>query len=305
MRVWLLLTLALLLASFIPTATAHAPPEDIPPDAFCIVVVKPLDGFRQVRITVDQELDNATRDASWAAANTDGNTYVSSDERLAFANETLQFFPQGRNMGNHSVVVFVASGDGYAPSKLAHPVYATTWRQVGHGFYNVGVSPHTGLSQAEPVYFPDFETQAVREYAFGVTDEAARVTLKGGYADDAFDPPPYVPGSPVVAIEYVVIEAPPGWHISSVRGFGYDGEFTNYTSTDRLEIRGFNTKAPWTISYDRNVTFVTPPIETGPSSTASENSSTTDDASKPAAAVMWPLVAASLVAAGVLRRRRV
>lgn len=248
MRVLVVLALQLMLA---PAVSAHPPERPLAesqPEAFCIVVIEPLDDFRQVRITVDEDLSAPAKAAAWRQANINNDTVVSPQEAEGFRYSTIKFWPGGLELGNKSLAL--EPGAPYTQATPIRPVYAATWRHPGHGFYEDAVSTHTGLSKDAPVTFDQFETQAVREYGFQVTGDMSRFNLRG--ADPTFagnlsvDSKVYV-SRPIV--EYVIIKAPPGWVVNSATGWGYNGSFTRNENTDRMEIRGFDTSLPWTISF--------------------------------------------------------
>jgi hypothetical protein len=231
-------------------AAAHGPPPgtEPPPEAFCVVVIQPEDGFRQVRITVDENLTARAKAEAWQAANLNGDGLVSPQEGEAFRYATLQFWPGGLGMGNRSV--YLEPGAPYTTATPMRPVYAASWRHIGHGFYEDDRSPHTGLSSTDSVPLAALETQAVREYGFHVGDDFSRMSVHGGdenaTAGLGVDSQGHV-SRPV--IEYVVVRAPPGWVVATVTGHTYNGTFTRHGEGDTLQVAGFDTSLPWRIDF--------------------------------------------------------
>lgn len=248
-------------------AAAHVGPIEAPPEAFCIVVIEPTDSFRLVRITVDEKLKADAKQDSWDVANANGDASLSAQELEGFRQGTLQFWPGGREMGNRSV--WLTPDAPYERFSSIRPVYASTWRHVGHGFYADAVSTHTGATRGDAVGFDEFETQAVREYAYHVMGQISRMTVHGGQAmaenlsiDTTGTPQP----KPV--IEYVVVKAPEGWRIRHIQGYGYGGLFALDFNNETVELRGFDTSAPWSIQYvhpeaDENLSAIDGPGPSG------------------------------------------
>jgi len=251
---------------FLVPAAAHVGPIEEPPEAFCIVVIEPTDAFRLVRITVDEELKTDAKDEAWSVANANGDATLSPQEMEGFRMGTLRFWPGGNDMGNRSVWLTPdAPYERFSPVK---PVYASTWRHVGHGFYEDAVSTHTGAARGEAVGFDQFETQAVREYAYHVAGQISRMTLHGGReAPENLSIDTTGTPQPKPVIEYVVIRAPEGWLIRNVQGYGYGGAFELDFNNETVELRGFDTSAPWSIEYvhpeaEENLSYIggTPPF---------------------------------------------
>lgn len=250
----LLLAIALLpMVAAHPPATVPAVPAvaDLPeaqPAPFCIVVIEPLDDFRQVRITVDEELTEPSKDAAWRQADLNGDGIVSSQEGVAFRHATLAFWPGGEGLGNRSLALRLAAP--YTDATPIKPVYAATWRHLGHGFYEEAASSHTGAAKSDPVAFGGFETQAVREYGFHMPNDISTITLRG--ADPTFAANLSMDSAVQVSkpvIEYVVVRAPPGWIVRSVTGVGYNGTFHITGDGSTLEIPGFDTSSPWEVTF--------------------------------------------------------
>lgn len=240
--------IVLLALLFVPAAVAHVGPPDAPPEAFCIVVIEPLDGFRLLRVTVDEDLKAAAKQADWQAANVNGDGTLSPQEQEGFRAGSLRFWPGGLDMGNHSV--YLQPGAPYTTFTAVRPVYATTWRHVGHGYYEDRVSSHSGVEQGAPVDFGQFETQAVREYGYHVSSPLSRMTLHGGAnmtANLTTDTVRHEEGRPV--IETVIVKAPEHWIITHIQGLGYNGTFDRIVNDASVQIRGFDTSSPWTIDF--------------------------------------------------------
>jgi len=188
-------------------------------------------------------------EADFAAADQDQDGVLSPQEQDAWRLASLQFWPAGQGMGNRSLALeFAAPYEKFNPVR---PVYAVTWRHVGHGLYEDPVSPHTGVARGDPVNRTQFETQAVREYAYQVTNESfSRVTLRGGTNVTAL--PIDAVGTPLPRpiVETVLVKAPAGWHVRQVKGYGYNATpFTRQADDAQVEIRGFDTSAPWEVEY--------------------------------------------------------
>lgn len=242
----------LALCVFPSLVVAHVPPAgpiEEPPDAFCIVVIEPLDGFRQVRITVDENLTALAKRESFGLADANGDGLVNAQEGEGFRLSTLRFWSGGLGMGNKSL--YLGPGAPYTEYTPVRPVYAVTWRHPGHGYYKDPISVHTGLAKNASVGFDQFETQAVREYAFSTPDGVSRISLHGGLqADtDRLRIDSNITYLPRPQPEYVVIQAPAGWQIQTVRGFGYNGSFELTGPKPRMEIRGFDTSARWSVDF--------------------------------------------------------
>ncbi len=271
----------------LPGVSGHAAPEGVSPDAFCIVVIEPLEGFSLVRITVDENLTAEAKAQFFAMADRypeiDGVEAVSPDEARAYTQTTMRFWNDGLGMEKESLHMTPGSID--RTWKSIRPVYATTWRQVGHGFYDT-----TASEPAEPVVFEDFETQKVREYSFHVMGALSEVTLYGANpnATAKLGPVPDPQYEEVhYTIEYVVIRAPPGWRIAQVTGVTYTGPFVRTPNSERIDIAGFDTSQPWTIR------FVNPDADTNGGAAGS-----------PGPGMVW-LAAVVLVVALVNVRRKI
>ncbi|MEA3191353.1 MAG: hypothetical protein QOD77_1935 [Thermoplasmata archaeon] len=242
------MTLRAALAVLVAAVLAPSVAAEAPPDAFCIVVIEPTDGFRQVRITVDEDLNETARQSSWADVDLNGDGRASQAEAEAFRYGTLKLWPGGLDMGNKSL--FLAPGAPYTTATPIRPVYATTWRHLGHGFYDEPAQAHDGSTLGAEVPFADFETQAVREYGFHVAHDFSRMTLHGAQPNATAGLPTdsaVEVSKPV--IESVVVRAPAGWVVQEVVGVGYNGTFTRTGDQPTMELQGFDTSSPWQIRF--------------------------------------------------------
>lgn len=305
-------TIVLASLALVPMSSAHPPvvPLDAPqPAAFCIVVIQPLDGFRAVRITVDEELTPSRKQADFDAADADEDGSVTPEEADAFQRSTTEFWKGGLGMGNESLSLR-ASGETrpfYTGYREVRPVYGVTWRHLGHGFYEEAVSSHTGEAKDAAATFATFETQQVREYGFQVADDITSVTLYGADEGRLYGLDSNVTVESQAVEEYVIVQAPAGWHIRSVTGQNYTGPFSKQGPAERLDIAGFDTMAPWSIAFSKgSVAEVVPPPPAPPPppvvlpATATEGLGTTT--AKPAPAPAF-VAALAVGVAGLLRRQ--
>lgn len=214
-----------------------------PADAFCVILFEPSPDFRLVRVTVDEETTVEQRAALWPDVDLDGNGVVSPVEKDGWRWSQTQAFPRGDGLGNRSLMLWPDAP--YTKSPAQAPVYATTWRQVGHVFHNIDYELPGQLTRVE-----ELETQEVREYGFDLLDgKSSRFSLIGG-ADpgNASTGPRYEEqGRPV--IEYVVVKAPKGWVVERIDGLTYDGPFLLMPDEREVDVPAFDTKAPYNITF--------------------------------------------------------
>lgn len=287
-RTFLVASLAAGLAALGPASAAP------PPDAFCVILIEGIDGFRGVRVLVDEETTMAERSQLFNATDTDGDGVLERDEADAFRRDRTVFWANQTELGLRGLEL--ADEAGPVPA-----LHATTWRQVGHTFHK---QAHT---QPESFSDPaDFETQEVREVRFEPGPNATFVQVRGGR--DLTQPttttssPPST--SPQVTIEYVVVRAPPGWTVQSIEGYSYDGPFTLGVGAAEVDVPAFDTKRPYVLNFQRL------PAETGGPATQTVTATSTLTVEAPGggqdrglAAGAWVLLAAGLAAAVAVRRR--
>ena len=285
-------------ATALLTALALAPPAQAAPpaDAFCVILIEGLDDFRVVRVLTDEETTVEERAALFPAVDRNGDGQVTRDEgdewrmHNTLATEFISDLPPAQRL--------LLSGTVDGASRGFIPLYAATWRQVGHTFHK---QDH---EQPWPVTEPvDLETQAVREVRFGV-DDATRIELRGGLEGGTTSSTTTAPPSTTSPTqsqsgggtpEYVVVRAPAGWRIASVEGSTYDGWISrDYDGELReLDLPAFDTKtSPWALRFERTATD-----EAGSSATA--DSGDDDNLTIPA-----PGAALAVLLLALLARRR-
>lgn len=224
---------AVLLLGLVPSAGATPPP-----DAFCVIVIEGLDDFRLVRVTVDEDTNLTQRQALWTTVDLDADGAITPEEAEAFRRGGVALWPRQEALGNRSLQLMLP--DQVHPS--GRPLYAATWRQVGHTFHHQNYTLPLVLTDAL-----DLETQEVREFSFAPIENLGARILIGG--SDLTGPP--VRPSPPVAIEYVVVRAPAGWQITYLTGFGYDGYISRSVNAAEIDLPGFDTKRPFSIQFNR------------------------------------------------------
>lgn len=205
-----------------------------PPDAFCVILFEGFDDLRLVRVTVDQETNLTEREELFGSLDLNRDGLVDTDEAEVLRSRTMEA-RQG-TFSNETYRLGVAAenetyGNHYSP------LHTAVWRQVGHTFHK---QDH---EQPWPVTEPvDLETQEVREASFSFPADVRLVRLEGGLL-------PKLP--PFVAIEYVVVRAPPGWAVTEVRGQTYNGSFVQEANATEVDVPAFDTKSPYWISFER------------------------------------------------------
>jgi hypothetical protein len=281
----------------LPTALAAEPGED----PFCIVVIEPLDDFRLVRVSVDEELNATTQAEFWALADANHDNALTRAEAEAFRQGQLRIFPGEMSLGPKALLLTATPSE----PRTVRAIHATSWRQVGHGYYAHQKPLEAVTSSAS------LETQEIREYSFRTPADATHVLIQGGLAlsdtelavyptePGAVTVPPVPPpngytnctpggvsccdenGSCAVE-EFVTVKAPPGWRIAHVQGHSYGTAVSVDVDAATYDLPAFDTKSPFTITYVK---------EAG------------DDRGSPLAAP-WPLLGVLVAALALARLRR-
>ncbi|HET6398560.1 MAG TPA: hypothetical protein VFH47_03290 [Candidatus Thermoplasmatota archaeon] len=240
----LLLATAFGLAAMALLPQAAAAP---PPDAFCVIVIEADDGFRTVRVIVDEETTIEERGELWPSVDVDGDGSITPAEAEAFRVANLQLLPRQDGIGAKATVLESASDGG---RRTHGPLYAAFWRQVGHTFHQRDYRLPDVLTDVA-----DLETQEVREYRYDIHAVPQEVVLRGGdelgrLLDPRIAPPtPPTPTEPRVVVEYVVVRAPPGWLVASVEGWAYDAPVRLEPHARSVDIPALDTSKPWTVRY--------------------------------------------------------
>lgn len=142
----------------------------------------------------------------------------------------------------------------YTRASVQRPVYATTWRQVGHVFHKQDYQVPDRITETT-----DLETQEVREFGFELdAGRSSRFILSGGRNLTEYgnlSAAPSYTDLPKPKIEYVVVRAPKDWVVQRVEGFSYNGSFVLEPGTREVDVPAFDTKMP----YD--ITFLNPGLE--------------------------------------------
>ncbi|HUR25449.1 MAG TPA: hypothetical protein VM327_05485 [Candidatus Thermoplasmatota archaeon] len=232
----------LLLALLAAAAPAAADP---PADAFCVILIEPSPDFSLIRVLVDEDTTLEAREELWPSVDVDDNGVVSPVEKDAFRWSNTQGWPDVEELGIKAISL--QPGAPYVSSPAQKPVYAATWRQVGHVFHKQDYELPDQLTRAV-----ELETQEVREFGFQLEEgRSSRFTIAGGRGlaeQNLSAAPVYVDeGRPV--IEYVVIHAPKGWVVESIEGASYNGTFVLEPDERSVDVPAFDTKRPYTISF--------------------------------------------------------
>lgn len=246
------------LASLVPScllllvALAATPAASDPPaDAFCVILIEPSADFRLIRVLVDEDTSLEEREALWPSVDVDGNGVISEVEQDAFRWANTTGWSHVEELGVKAV--FLQPNAPYTLSPPQKPVYAATWRQVGHVFHQQEYELPDQLTR--PV---ELETQEVREFGFQLdAGRSSRFTLSGGRdlaGQNLSAAPTYdEQGRPV--IEYVVIKAPKGWIVELVEGQSYNGSIFLRPGKRTVDVPAFDTKSPY------NITFLNPSLD--------------------------------------------
>jgi hypothetical protein len=246
-------------AAFVALALMATPSLAAPPaDAFCVILIEGLDDFRSVRVLVDEETTVEERAQLFPEVDRDGDGVVTRDEADVWRFMGTTTYP--RFEGLEEVRFVRASGTVDGEERGFPPLYAATWRQVGHTFHK---QDH---EQPWPVTEPvDLETQEAREFRFPA-DDATRVVLSGGLprSTSTSQSPSTTSQSPspttgpsstsnTVTIEYVVVRAPPGWRVANVEGYTYEGWFSRSFDGEQSEVDlpAFDTKSAYQLTFER------------------------------------------------------
>lgn len=269
-------------------AAVAAPVQAAPPaDAFCVILIEGVDGFRLVRVTVDEETNLTEREALFGELDLDADGRVTTVEGERFRRRSVEARSGPFTNSTHHLQLLVETGDGSGGTVRSTHValHHAVWRQVGHTFHK---QDHT---QPWPVEEPiDLETQEVREASFAPGDAADRVVIDGG---EPIELPPNV------AIEYVVVRAPPGWTVARVQGYTYEGWIDVAPNATEADIPSLDTKRPYTIAFERQGPAVETVTQTVAATPAPDGGARGASAPAPALAAL-ALAAAAAVA---LRRR--
>lgn len=247
---WLALA-ALSLA--VVAAPAHAAP---PADAFCVILIEGLDDFRTVRVLVDEETTVEERAALFPEVDRDGDGQVTRDEADQWRFHGTTTYP--RLEGLDEVRAVRASGTVDGETRGLAPLFAATWRQVGHTFHKQDHEQPWPVVEAA-----DLETQEAREFRFPA-DAATEIVLSGGLprstttsasttASTSSSPTGPTSTSNTVTIEYVVVRAPPGWRVAHVEGYTYDGMVSqSYDGVQsEVDLPAFDTKSSYQLRFEK------------------------------------------------------
>lgn len=241
---WLALA-ALSLA--VVAAPAHAAP---PADAFCVILIEGLDDFRTVRVLVDEETTVEERAALFPEVDRDGDGQVTRDEGDAWRSGNAATYARGDGV-DAVEAVHLAAVDGDVTRDLP-PLYAASWRQVGHTFHKQDHEQPWPVVEAA-----DLETQEVRETRFP-TEDALVVEVRGGLPRPTSTGSTTTPApgptstSNTVTIEYVVVRAPAGWRVAHVEGYTYDGWISrSYDGVQgEVDLPAFDTKSSYRLRFE-------------------------------------------------------
>lgn len=218
---------------------------DPPADAFCVILIEPNADFSLLRVVVDEDTSLEEREELWPSVDVDGNGIISKVEQDAFRWSHTQGWPDVEELGLKAVAL--QPNAPYTLSPEQKPVYAATWRQVGHVFHKQEYELPDQLTR--PV---ELETQEVREFGFQLDPgRSSRFTLTGGRDLEGLNltsAPRYDDqGRPV--IEYVVVKAPKGWVVEMVQGRSYDGDISLAPNEREVDVPAFDTSSPYTIVF--------------------------------------------------------
>lgn len=245
----LALPLTSLVVAFVALAPAGA--AEPPADAFCVILFEPSPDFSRVRILVDEDSSLEERAALWPSVDLDRNGVISVVEKEAFRWSNTKVFPNVTDLGIKAITLRPEAP--YTKSPPQKPVYATTWRQIGHVFHQRDYKLPERLTQTS-----ELETQEVREFGFELEPgRSSRFTVFGGrepLGPNLSAAPSYTE-QPRSVIEYVVVRAPEGWLVQRIEGASYNGTFVLSPNQQSVDVPAFDTKRPY------NITFVNPDLE--------------------------------------------
>ncbi|MBI2077325.1 MAG: hypothetical protein HYT80_02985 [Euryarchaeota archaeon] len=232
----------LVVFSLLAAPAASSPPAD----AFCVVLIAPSPDFSRITISVDQETSLQERADLWPSVDLDGNGVVSAVEKEAFRWAQTTLHANQSDLGPHAIVL--RPDAPYTKAPIQRPVYATTWRQVGHVFHKQAYQLPDKLTQTS-----ELETQEIREFGFELeAGRSSRIILSGGRNVTAYgnlSAAPSYTDLPKPVIEYVVIRAPEDWLVERVEGHSYNGSFVVAPGKQEIDLPGFDTERPYNISF--------------------------------------------------------